>query len=606
MAEQKLPQFISFAEENTALENILQNTTKAEGIAYSGGDIRQPWSDAPVVVDLAGMELAPQIPLLFSHQNDPNYRIGECVVENTGRELRLYAELDNSSRLAERLIAQKQWSWQTSIGASNEEYTYLMEGATATVNGREIEGPKYIVTKSLLREVSVVAVGADPEAYMDIAASLMLENDASTTKSTESIVADTIVQSTETTIETNHEDITMAEDINAKLEAMESTIADLQAKLDEQASRPAPEITVSHDETPKADVLACAVEQAMGIEQKDTRAAEMASKTYKGRMGLRQLYTEAAQAAGWTGSYINNGNLGDASNAIKAGFSNINLPGILGNAINKRIKAGYDYAEGAWREIAEVVSVSDYKAFASYSLNAKGDFEEVPNGATIPHGELAESGYSNQLKRYGQMFQIDEMDIINDDLGAINTRAFGFGRKAALKLNKVFWGIYNNDGSFYTAANGNLVTSAGELNPTNLAKLVKAFRQQKDANGDILGYDPAILLVPAALEVEALKLYNDAEIRDNTASKQYLTGNPWRNKFRPVASAYLTSDDDYYLLADPQIAATIQVAFLDGQAAPTIESSAAEFDVFGIRWRAKFSFGVAFADPKAGIKGDKA
>lgn len=605
MAE-KIPQFISFAEENTALENILQNTTKAEGIAYSGGDIRQPWSDAPVVVDLAGMELAPQIPLLFSHENDPNYRIGECVVENTGRELRLYAELDNSSRLAERLIAQKQWSWQTSIGASNDEYTYLMEGATATVNGREIKGPKYIVTKSLLREVSVVAVGADPEAYMDIAASLMLENDASTTKSTESKIADNKAQSTETT--TNHEENTMPEDnITAKLTAMEDTIAKLQAKLDEQTSRPAPEITVPKaDETPKAEVLACAVEQAMGIEQKDTRAAEMASKKYKGQMGLRQFYTEAAQAAGWTGSYINNGNLGDASNAIKAGFSNIDLPGILGNAVNKRIKAGYDYAEGAWREIAEVVSVSDYKSFTSYSLNAKGDFEEVPNGSTIPHGELAESGYSNQLKRYGQMFQIDEMDIINDDLGAINTRAFGFGRKAALKLNKVFWGIYNADSAFYTAGNGNLVTSAGELNAANLAKLVKAFRQQKDANGDILGYDPAIMLVPAALEVEALKLYNDAEIRDNTASKQYLTGNPWRSKFRPVASAYLTSDDDYYLLADPNIAATIQVAFLDGQTAPTIESSAAEFDVFGIRWRAKFSFGVAFADPKAGIKGDKA
>lgn len=596
--EKKVPKTLAFADDSLA-GSLLNDTTGCSGVAYSGGPVRQWWSDTPVYIDLAGMELAEQIPIMYNHEYEPESRLGEAAVKNDGERLTFVGELDNQQRLASRMIEQgRKWNWQVSIGCSNDKYEYVQEGATATVNGRKVEGPAMLVTRSQLREISLVAIGADKDTHMEIKASLMApESQAPTAASTTTM---------EPTPTPKKEDTTMAEDINAKLTAMEDTIAKLQAKLDEQSARPAPEISVKHDDPTRADVLACAVEQAMGIEQKDTRAAEAAQKTYKGHMGLRQLYTEAAQAAGWTGSYINNGNLGEASNAIKAGFSNINLPGILGNAVNKRIKAGYEYAEGAWREIAETVSVSDYKAFTSYSLNAKGDFEEVPNGASIPHGELAESSYSNQLKRYGQMFQIDEMDIINDDLGAINTRAFGFGRKAALKLNKVFWGIYNADSNFYKSANGNVVASAGELNAANLAKLVKAFRQQKDANGDILGYDPAILLVPAALEVEALKLYNDAEIRDNTASKQYLTGNPWRNKFRPVASAYLTSDDDYYLLADPNIAATIQVAFLDGMTAPTIESSAAEFDVFGVRWRAKFSFGVAFADPKAGIKGDKA
>jgi phage major head subunit gpT-like protein len=282
------------------------------------------------------------------------------------------------------------------------------------------------------------------------------------------------------------------------------------------------------------------------------------------------------------------------------------LPGILSNAINKRIKAGWDYAEDAWRKVAEITSVSDYKAFSTYTLNAKGEYEEVPNGGTIPSGELAESSYENQVKRYGLMFSIDEMDIVNDDLGAINQRAFAFGRKAALKLNKVLWTKFQDDADVFKADNHNIVTSAGELNVENLGKLVKAFRKQTDANGDILGYEPAILLVPSNLEPVALKLFNDAEIRDNTASKNYTTGNPWRNRFVPVASAYLTSDDDYYLLADPQIAATMQVAFLNGQQAPVVESNPTSFDTFGISYRGKFSFGVAFADPKAGVKGDKA
>lgn len=611
MAEQeaKIPQFISFADEG--LQDILNDTTKAEGVAYSGGPIRQGWSDAPVYVSLAGLEIAPQVPLLFSHTNDPNYRLGECAVENNGKELRFLAELDNTSRLAERLVAQRQWKWGISIGATNDGYEYVMDGTKATVNGREIEGPALIVSKSMLREISVVAVGADPEAYMQIAASLLMETPEQTKTEEKKIISSVIeakdaipAEASQQTQEppTQEEDTTMAEELKAKLDAMEQTVANLQARLDEQSARPAPEISVSHDETPKADVLACAIEQSMGIEQSDTRAAEMASKAYKGQMGLRQLYTEAAQAAGWNGSYINNGNYAEATNAIKAGFSNINLPGILGNAVNKRIKAGYDYAESSWREIAEITSVSDYKAFSTYTLNAKGDFEEVPNGGTIPHGELAETGYENQLKRYGQMFQVDEIDVINDDLGAINARAFGFGRKAGLKLNKVFWARFQDDAAVFSAANGNLVTGATPLSVNSLGPVVKAFRDMKDSNGDILGYVPAVLLVPTALEVEALKLYNDSEMRDNTASKVYLTGNPFRSQFKPVASAYLSSATNYYLLADPRIAATIQVAFLDGQTAPVVESSAAEFDVFGIRWRAKFSFGVAFADPKAGVK----
>ena len=392
-----------------------------------------------------------------------------------------------------------------------------------------------------------------------------------------------------------------------ELETLRAELADVKselAKVKAQAERPAPAVIVQPD-TPIADVMAAALEQAMGLPVKDTRAADAADRRYKGQFGLRQMYTEAAKAAGWTGNYLNEASMFDAVTAIKAGFSNINLPGILGNAINRKIRAGWDYVETAWRSVAETVSVSDYKAFTSYVLNALGEYDEVPVGGSIPHGELSEDTYTNQLKRYGKMFAIDEIDIINDDLGGITKRAFAFGRGAGLKLNNVFWTLFQNDGSFFSSGNANKVASAGALSVANLNALVKAFKKQTDSTGALVGLSPATLLVPVALEATALGLYNDPEFRDNTSSKNYTIGNPWRSKFKPVASAYLTNDDDYYLLADPQIAATVQVAFLNGQDGPVIESNPTAFDTFGIQYRAKFSFGVAFADPKAGVKGDK-
>ena len=583
---------------------------RCTGVAYSGGSFRQWWSALPCYVDLSGMRMAEQVCLMLDHDYDPECRLGVIEAKNDGKTLTIDGEFDTGNILAQSIIrAGKKFNWQLSIGAENVKVERVDEGTVETINGNTVNGPALVVRESVLREVSIVAIGADAKTSMEIRASLMApEPDEHVVQAVAQAEPAVEIEKHETT----EEDIDM-EELNAKLNAITDGLTKLSERIEEtekrfetQASRPAPEICVRNtDDIATADVLQAAVEQAMGVTPTDTKAADIADRKFHGQMGLKQLYTECAHAGGWNG-YLNNGNLGEAVSAIKASFSTVNLPGILSNAINKRIKAGWDYAEDSWRKIADITSVSDYKQFSTYVLNSKGDYEEVANGGTIPTGELAETGYSNQLKRYGLMFSIDEMDIINDDLNAINQRAFQFGRKASLKLNKVFWTLFQADTDFFKAANNNVVASAGALDASSLAKLVKAFRKQTDVNGDILGYEPRILLVPAALEVEAQKLYDDAEIRDTTASKQYLTGNPWRGKFTPVASAYLTSDDDYYLLADPTIAATMQVAFLNGQQAPVVESNPTNFDTFGISYRGKFSFGVAFMDTKAGIKGVKA
>ena len=584
---------------------------RCTGVAYSGGSFRQWWSALPCYVDLSGMRLAEQVCLMYNHSYDPECRLGVIEAKNDGKTLTIDGEFDTGNILAQSIIrAGKKFNWQLSIGAENVKVERVDEGTVETINGNTVNGPAIVVRESVLREVSIVAIGADAKTSMEIRASLMApEPDEHVVQAVAQAEPAVEIEKHETT----EEDIDMNEELNAKLNAITDGLTKLSERIEEtekrietQASRPAPEICVRNtDDIATADVLQAAVEQAMGVTPTDTKAADIADRKFHGQMGLKQLYTECAHAGGWNG-YLNNGNLGEAVSAIKANFSNISLPGILSNAINKRIKAGWDYAEDSWRKIADITSVSDYKQFSTYVLNSKGDYEEVANGGTIPTGELAETGYSNQLKRYGLMFSIDEMDIINDDLNAINQRAFQFGRKASLKLNKVFWTLFQADTDFFKSANNNVVASAGALSAESLAKLVKAFRKQTDVNGDILGYEPRILLVPAALEVEAQKLYDDAETRDTTASKQYLTGNPWRGKFNPVASAYLTSDDDYYLLADPTIAATMQVAFLNGQQAPVVESNPTNFDTFGISYRGKFSFGVAFMDTKAGIKGVKA
>ena len=59
----------------TAAAEVGNDLTRVEGVAYSGGTFSQYWSIHPCVTDLAGLEIAPQIPLMYNHFNEVEQRI---------------------------------------------------------------------------------------------------------------------------------------------------------------------------------------------------------------------------------------------------------------------------------------------------------------------------------------------------------------------------------------------------------------------------------------------------------------------------------------------------------------------------------------------------
>jgi len=120
---------------------------------------------------------------------------------------------------------------------------------------------------------------------------------------------------------------------------------------------------------------------------------------------------------------------------------------------------------------------------------------------------------------------------------------------------------------------------------------------------------PAILLGPTALSAMGTQLFKSLEIRDTTASTKYPIANPHQGKFRAEVSRYLSnsyytgfSSKAWYLLADPSDLPVIEVAFLNGQESPTLETAEAEFSVLGLQMRGYHDFGVALQDPRGGVK----
>ena len=384
-----------------------------------------------------------------------------------------------------------------------------------------------------------------------------------------------------------------------------------------RAERPqAPAIQAHASPSISSAMLECATvmsaNASMAEKEYGADACETVAKAGMTELGLGELLFVVAKQHGYTGRNARDVRavLGHAfaPQVQASGFSNVDISGILSNVANKFLLAGFESVEDAWRKIAATRPVRDFKTNTGYRLVAGEMYEKVGPGGELTHGALSELDYSNKADTYGRMYGITRQDIINDDLGALSTLPRSLGRAGALKLNDVFWTEFMDNSTFFASGNDNKISDA--LASAGLTAGVLEFRKQTDPSGHPLGITPRVLLVPPDLEVDAQELYVSTNI--NTGGSSSTNKVPNRNahagKYEPVISAYLSnssytgySTSAWYLLADPQDLAVIEVVFLNGKETPTVESADADFNTLGIQMRGYHDFGVSKQEYRAGI-----
>ncbi len=436
------------------------------------------------------------------------------------------------------------------------------------------------------------------------------------------------------------DETSVTDDIRAEVVAEKKRIQEIQAAckghpdievkaIEEGWTRDRAELEVLRAGRPKAPAIHAAENVTNGLvleaaclltakhaeaeKQFDEKTLETASRRFRGGIGLQELLLEAAWANGYAGRNFRDHRAvlrAAFGRDVQAGFSTIDISGILSNVTNKFLLEGFFSVERTWRNICAVRNVSDFKTVTSYRLIGKDQYEEVAPGGELKHGTLGEESYSNKADTFGLMLSIDRRDMINDDLGAITTVPRKLGRGSGLKINDEFWRIFLANSAFFTTGNKNYLVGADTvLGIDGLTKAEVAFMNLVDADGKPTGIMPAIVLVPPALSATGTMLFKSLEIRDTTASTKYPVANPHQGKFRTEVSRYLSnshytgySEKAWYLLADPNDVAVIEVAFLNGQESPTIETADADFNVLGIQMRGYHDFGVALQETRAGVK----
>jgi hypothetical protein len=288
------------------------------------------------------------------------------------------------------------------------------------------------------------------------------------------------------------------------------------------------------------------------------------------------------------------------------------LPGVFSNVANKFLLEGYNNVESVWRKICSIRTVNDFKTITSYRLTGDMKYEQVSPDGELKHGKLGEESYTIAAETYGKIFGLTRKDIINDDLGAFNTIRQRLGRGGALKLNEVFWKEFLDNAAFFAAGNNNYISGADSaLSSAGLSKGVLTFRKIVDADNNPMGTEPKILLVPPELSTTAEEIYRSTTVNTggSSASDKVPNANIHAGRYEPLASSYLSNANftgysalAWYLLADPADMPVIEVAFLNGQESPTVESAEADFSKLGVEFRGYHDFGVAKKEFRGGIK----
>lgn len=364
-------------------------------------------------------------------------------------------------------------------------------------------------------------------------------------------------------------------------------------------------VTVADETDKRRDAMVQAMLIRAGKADAQTVSAS-GSNPFRGRT-LLAMAEASLVAAG-----VDTRQFGDSRKLVAASFtqSGSDFPILLENTMHKTLLGAYALQALTWSRFCKRGTVSDFRAHNRYrvgslgNLQPKNELGEYKNVA-IPDGEKSSIAATTK----GFILGISREAIINDDLGALTDQAAAAGRAAARTVEVDVYALLNANGglgpimqdgkALFHVDHGNIDATGAAISVTRLDAMRVLMAQQRDVSGnDFLDLRPAVLLCPVGMGGNA-RVVIGAEY-DTEVSNKFQVPNKVRGLVRDIVDTPRMSGTRYHLLADAGEAAAIEVAFLDGNETPYLETAQA-FDTDGGKLKVRLDYGVAGHDWRGAV-----
>lgn len=273
------------------------------------------------------------------------------------------------------------------------------------------------------------------------------------------------------------------------------------------------------------------------------------------------------------------------------------FPIILGNTVNRTLRAAYDVAPRTFMPFCRRVNATDFREMTRAQLSQVDGFNEVLEGGEYTVGTFGEAAEKYKVAKYGRKFCLSWEMLINDDLGAFTRIANSIGVQAAQKQSDIVYAILLNNPDMYDgiplfhADHGNLSGTNTNIDIASLQEGRTAIRVQKDLDGKtFLNLAPKFIIAGPFQELAAYQ-YTSSNYVPQTPG----TINPAYNaSLTPIIESRITGAD-WFLAASPGVIDTLEYAFLEGEGELFTEQRVG-FDVDGLEIKARMVFAAKAID----------
>ena len=314
-----------------------------------------------------------------------------------------------------------------------------------------------------------------------------------------------------------------------------------------------------------------------------------------------------------------------AYHELKEAHATTDFPKLLANTMNKALLAKFKGVNSPWRQYTFKSSLSDFKKASRVVMSELADLSLKVEGGPNKGVAQKENGYDIQLDTRSATLGVTRQTIINDDLNAMLQTPQRFGRSAARTLAKrvvdrIEGDYLAYDGSrLFLMAHGNAGDTALTNDATGIAALSAGMTAIEDStdpdSGEKMGFSAKFLIVSPTLEDTARRITDGSNfIPVTTAGGTTNVGKVTR--LEVLVEPFLTSTTSWYIMADPNDAPVIEIAFLDGKEEPdllikkadTISVAGGGEDRWGyefddMEFKARMDFGLALAYYQAIYRG---
>ncbi|WP_353472330.1 ATP-dependent Clp protease proteolytic subunit [Salipiger sp. H15] len=254
---------------------------------------------------------------------------------------------------------------------------------------------------------------------------------------------------------------------------------------------------------------------------------------------------------------------------------------ITTEVMNRSLIAEYARRGANWQVVTGApMTAADFREL--HAVRFGGDFQlkTVKENGEYQEATLNDQAEGLKVERRGRTINLTFEAVVNDDMGAFDRIPREFAMAARVMESSMVWSLIRTNAvlksdnvALFHATHKNLAGSAGAISVTTVGAGRKALWEQtafgsKDKD-DFLQVEPNLLIVPPALEVDALQFA--------TATTPARDGdiNPYKGTLRPITvpnigAAAGGSDTAWYLVSEDL--PPISVAYLEGYEAPTVQT----------------------------------